>query len=171
MNVFAFAFWGPIFTLYAVHLGASVSLAASLYAFYTLTHALSFLVSGYLDKHNRRIPMIGFGFLAQAICAVIFILINRPILLIIPLAISAFAGGMISPAWKALYTRAIRVGSEGKTWSFYDAGEAAVIAAGVALAGLMANYLGFKTIFVPLGLLNLLAAILCLQLPKLEHRP
>lgn len=147
-----------------------MSLAAALYGFYTLIHALSFLLSGYLDKHHRRIPMIGFGFLAQAVCAIIFILINRPILLVIPLAISAFAGGMISPAWKALYTRAIKIGNEGKTWSFYDAGEAAVIAAGVALAGLMANFLGYKTIFIPLGLLNLLAAILCLQLPRPEHK-
>ena len=168
LNVFAFAFWGPFFTVYAVHLGAGISLAGFLYGFYTLLHALSILLFGHWDKESRRVPMIGFGFLVQALAAIIFMLVHRPILLVIPMGISAIAGGMIAPSWKALYTRAVKVGHEGKAWSFYDSGEAGVIAVGAVLAGLIANYFGYRSIFIPLGLLNLLATVLCLRLPQIE---
>jgi MFS family permease len=170
LNVFGFAFWGPIFTLYVVKLGASPSLAGALYGFYVFIHAISFLVFGYLDKPHRRVAMIGLGFVVQAGSAGIFILIDKPVLLIIPMALSAIAGGAIAPAWKALYTRAVKVGHEGKAWSFYDAGEAGVIATGAVLAGLMANYFGYKSIFIPLAILNVIAAILCLKLPSLGLR-
>lgn len=168
LNVFAFAFWGPLFTLYAVHLGANASEAAILYSVYVAAHAIANLYFGHIDKPSTRQLFIGVGFLIQAACAVIFAAINTPLWLVVPLVISAIAGGMIAPTWKAIYTRAIAVGREGKTWSYYDAGEAGVIALGAALAGLMANYIGFKSIFIPLGILNLAAAVLCLRLPEFK---
>ncbi len=166
LNVFAFAFWGPLFTLYAFHLGAKPSIATSLYGLYVFVHAIANLYFGHIDKEDRRLSFIGFGFLIQGLCSIIFILINKPVWLIIPLVISAIAGGMIAPAWKALYTRAIKTGREGKNWSWYDSGEAGVLALGAVLAGLMANYIGYKSIFIPLGVLNLAAALLCLRLPS-----
>jgi MFS family permease len=164
LNVFAFAFWGPLFTLYAVHLGASVALAGFLYGFYTLLHALTILFFGHIDKPGRRISLVGSGFLVQAAAAIVFIWIKNPALLVIPMSISAIAGGMIAPSWKVLYTKAVEAGHEGRAWSFYDAGEAGVLAAGAAMSGLLANYLGYKSIFIPLGILNLIAAFLSLQI-------
>jgi MFS family permease len=169
LNVFAFAFWGPLFTLYAVHLGANTSEAASLYAIYVAVHAIANLYFGHIDKPHQRIAFISSGFLIQAVCAIIFVLIDKPIWLVIPLATSAIAGGMIAPMWKALYSRSIEVNREAKSWAWYDAGEAGVLAAGAAIAGVMANYIGYKTIFIPLGLLNLAAALLCLRLPNLKN--
>jgi MFS family permease len=169
LNVFAFAFWGPLFILYAVHLGAKPSLAGLLYGLYTAIHAAAFLFFGHLDKQHRRIKMIGLGFLGQAAAAIIFFFTTKPVLLILPLSISAIAGGAIAPAWKALYTRAVEVGKEGKAWSFYDAGEAGVIAAGTTLAGLLISLVSYRAIFIPLGVLNLIAAGLCLRLPDLKN--
>src|SRR5262249_9698246 len=127
LNVFAFAFWGPLFTLYAVQLGAKPSLAAGLYGFYVAVHAGANLLFGHAAKPNQQAFYITLGFLIQSLCAVAFILISNPLLLAIPLAISATAGGMIAPAWKSLYTRAIEVDHESKSWSWYDAGEAGVL--------------------------------------------
>ena len=166
MNVFAFAFWGPLFTVYAVHLGANISLAATLYGAYTGLHAIAILIFGHLDLPRRRVQLLMMGYLGQALAALLFILTERPLLLIIPISMSAIAGGMISPSWKALYTRAIEVGKEGKQWSFSDAGSYGVIAAGTAISGFLANYFGYRSIFIPLGILNLIAAILCFKLPN-----
>lgn len=164
LNVFAFAFWGPLFTLYAVHLGAKPSLAAVLYAFYIAVHAFANLFFGHVVKPKQRVFYISIGFFIQALCAIIFTLVDGPLWLCVPLAISAVAGGMIAPNWKALYTRAMRIGHEGKSWSWYDSGEAGVLALGTAFAGLMISYFGYKSIFIPLGILDLLAAILSVQL-------
>jgi MFS family permease len=112
LNVFAFAFWGPLFTLYAVHLGASVALAGILYGFYTLLHAVSILIFGHLDKDSRRLWFISLGFLIQAAAAIVFILVTTPIWLALPMAISAIAGGMIAPSWKVFYTKAVQSGHE-----------------------------------------------------------
>lgn len=161
LNVFAFAFWGPLFTAYAVTLGANPSLAGFLYGFYTFVHALSFLVFGKLSDRTSHRGMILIGYLVQAVTAFLFMAINRPIYLLIPLFISALSGGMIAPAWKALFTKVMQAGKEGKLWSFYDAGEAFVIAGGSVLAGLLAAMFGYKAIFVPLFLLNIIAVMLC----------
>lgn len=107
--------------------------------------------------------MITSGFLIQALSAIIFILIDKPILLVLPLIISAIGGGMIAPAWKAIFTRAVEVGKEGKAWSFYDAGEAGVIAAGTTLAGFLISIYSYRAIFIPLGVLNLIGAMLTLR--------
>ena len=154
LNVFAFAFWGPLFTLYAVRLGAPPSLAAGLYSFYVGVHAVGNLFFGHYVRPGQRVLYITFGFLIQALCAAVFILTNKPLALMPPLAISAIAGGMIAPAWKSLYTRAIEINREGRSWSWYDAGEASVLAAGTALAGLIANYIGYKWILFRLGCLT-----------------
>ena len=169
LNVFAFAFWGPLFTLYAVHLGANTSEAATLYAIYVAVHAVANLFFGHKDKPDTRLKFIGLGFLIQALCALIFVMINSAWWLIIPLTLSAVAGGLIAPTWKALYTRAIELNREAKSWSWYDAGEAGVLAAGAAIAGLMANYIGWKSIFIPLGILNLAAFLLCFRLPDSKN--
>jgi MFS family permease len=160
LNVFAFAFWGPLFTAYAVHLGASLSLAGFLYGFYTLLHALAFLAGGKLsDKKNKQL-LIATGYFIQALTAFVFIAIDRPAYLVIPLAISAVAGGIIAPAWKSLFTKVLQKGKEGRIWSFYDSGEAFVIAGGTFIAGILGSMFGFKAIFIPLFVLNIVAVVI-----------
>src|SRR5689334_19995664 len=88
LNVFGFAFWGPLFTVYAVKLGAGPSLAAGLYAFYTLIHAAAFFVFGHLDRPQRRFGFVTAGYAIQAGAAFLFMAAKTPYFLFLPLTLS-----------------------------------------------------------------------------------
>ncbi len=163
LNVLAFAFWGPLFALYAFKLGASPALAGTLYGFYTLFHAGTILLFGWLDHRTNRFMMVTVGYIIQGLNALVFLSISSPIGLLIPLSIAAVSGGMIAPAWGALFTTSVQSGKEGSGWSYYDAGQSLVISAGVFLAGFLASWYGYQAIFMPLFVVNLLAAIVAIS--------
>ena len=163
LNVFAYAFWGPLFTVYAVSLGASPSLAGSLFAFFAFSHALAILFFGKLDNHSTRFRNVVVGYSIQGLCAILFISISNPIFLFVPLFLSATSGGMIAPAWKALYTNALTKDKEGTEWSYADAGTYFATSAGAFLAGLIANTYSYKAIFVPLLVINLATSLILVK--------
>jgi MFS family permease len=158
LNVFAFALWGPLYSVYATSHGAKLPVVGSLFAAFTLLDGCTILIFGRISKSEHAKATVVIGYLFQAVSALLFLTVHDPIGLIAPLSVFAIGSGMIAPNWKALYSGAVANERLSAQWSYYDAGNTFVIAAGSALAGILVGWQGYRAIFIGMFLVEIVAA-------------
>lgn len=170
LNVFGFALWGPLYSVYATRQGANIAVVGALFAGYTVIDGLMILLFGRLTTPANRSKVLAAGYLTQGLGALIFAMSSGVGGIAISLAVLALGSGMIAPSWKALYTRTIEEVRSASLWSYYDAGNTFVIAAGSAIAGWIAFAFGFRPLFMLMAAVELLAAVAVLRVGYTETK-
>lgn len=165
LNLFGFFLFSPLYALFATGIGAKPQLVGLFYAVNTLASACMIFAFGRVeDKIKDKRKFVVFGYFWLSAAAFSFMLVHNIMTLIVVQIVNAIGTGILTPAWKATYSRIEDRGKEASEWSFYDGGNLLASSAGAALSGIILATYGFHAIFITMGLIQLLAAFVSLML-------
>lgn len=167
VSFFGFSLFSPLYAIYAQKVTGDIFTIASSYGIYAIVMGLSLLFFGRVTngaKNKRKIVVIGYFLLSGG--AFSFLFVHSVTQLIIVQIINATGSGMVTPAWQALYAKNEDKGKEIKEWSFYDGGNMILVGIASFIGGYLVNRYGFQLLFVVVGTIQLMGALLSLRLLK-----
>jgi MFS family permease len=157
-------FVAPIFSIFVVKdiPGATVSQAAYAFTVYLLCRMLvELLVSrkvGKLSNPQRAvIDVLGMMIVSLAYLAIAI----KPTLAIVFVfyAVAGLGFGISSPVKYSLFSRSLEKETEASVWGLYDVVILLGMAVATALGGLIADWYGFKQLFLLASAVNILGAL------------
>jgi MFS family permease len=170
LNLFAFSVFSPLYALYATGIGASPQNVGFSYSVNTLASACAIFIFGRVgDNVKDKRPLVIIGYFWLSAGAFAFLLVHTVPQLFLVQVFNAIGTGILLPSWKASYSQALGHGKEAREWSFYDGGNMLAAAAGAALSGIVFARYGFHAIFAIIGSLQLIAALVSVQLRYRKH--
>jgi AAHS family 4-hydroxybenzoate transporter-like MFS transporter len=165
LNLFAFSVFSPLYALYATGIGATPQNVGFSYSVNTLASACAIFLFGRIeDRMKDKRPMVVIGYFWLSAGAFAFLLVHSVPQLFMVQIFNAIGTGILLPSWKATYSKALGRGKEAREWSFYDGGNMLATAGGAALSGIVLARYGFHAIFILIGGIQLIAAMLSVRL-------
>ncbi len=139
--------------------GGSVVLAGLATTAYLLTKSvIQIPVARYIDLRRGELDdfwVMITGSLIVALCAFLYIFVTLPWQVIAVQILYGVGTALSFPAWQAIFTRHIDRRQEGSEWSIYFTATDIGAALAAALGGLMAQQLGYKSVFILVGIFSL----------------
>lgn len=165
LNIFGFSLFGPLYSLYVLRLGLSTVQIATALALYALTLGSLTIVAGRVENSMRRVTLgVILGYFVLMLGGAGYLWMHTLTQVYLVQALNALGGGIIGPAWKALYSRFARRGKEAQEWSYFDGGNQMLSAAAVLIGGFIITAWGFRFLFVVMIGLQLAGASISLYL-------
>lgn len=164
-NVFAFSLFSPLFTIFALHYGATAFTLSGALAIYALTLGVLLIVFGHLQnsiKNKRAVVVIGYFVLSLTAITFLFVHTLRDIYLV--QILNAAATAWMTPAWKALYGKYEETGHETEEWALADGGNQLLLSTATFLGGSLLTIIGFRFLIILMASLQLLGAFFSLQI-------
>lgn len=138
-------------------------------AFWLVKSLLQIPIGQYLDKNHGEKDDFWFMFLGTLISGLVpfgYLMSSRPWHIYSFEILYAVTMAMVVPSWSAIFTRHIDKGKEAFEWGT----RSTVLGFGVGIAGaiggLLVAILGFKTVFVFVGIFTIFSALLLLFIHK-----
>jgi MFS family permease len=168
--------WGLIAPIFAVFVmekiqGGSlavVGLASGIY--WVLKSLLRIPISVLLDSRKGEEDdfwFLFFGLILSSLVPFGFLMAKYPFHIYLLQSLQAFGIAMCLSGWTAIFTRHIDQGKEATEWGL----DATFVGLGIGISGILggfiANSFGYQTVFVLVGILGFLSALLLLGILKL----
>lgn len=153
----------PIITPYSINLGASYALTGVIIAVYSLTNMIGNVIGGHwIDRYGRK-KMLLTGMLTVAVILFFYPFAKTGEQLLVIRFLHGLAGGVLIPAAFAYVGDRTSKGKRGKSMALTGAsiGIAAII--GPAIGGIMAARSSIDYVFIFVGVLFLISAVLLLK--------
>lgn len=161
------AMLGPIYAIFVGNVGGDLldaSFASGVYAF--VAGITVFLLGKFSDRIKQREIVVVVGYLIIALGFFTYFFVQDVWSLLIVQAIIGFGEAVYSPSWDAIYSEHLSKHHEGTQWGAWESMNYLTIAFGSVIGGLIANYLGFKSLFILMGALSLFSAFYIYKLPR-----
>ena len=166
LNLFAFAFFTPLYALFVIGLGGDakiVGLSAGVAAYATALMILFFGRWENSHKHKEKMVVIGYFWLAAG--AVAFMLVHHIWQLFVVQIFNAIGVGILTPALRTTYAQWEDKGKETQEWSFWDGGNHIFMATGAILGGFLLSAIGsFRGLFALIAAIQFVGALISLKL-------
>lgn len=107
-----------------------------------------------------------FGLILSSLVPFGYLIAKYPFHIYLLQVLQAFGMAMILSSWTAIFTRHIDKGKEATEWGIDATFTGLGIGISGILGGLIANTFGFKTVFILVGILGILSALLLLGILK-----
>jgi predicted MFS family arabinose efflux permease len=167
LNLFAFAFFNPLFALYVLHLGGKPEIVGIAWGVNMYAAALMILLFGrYENQKKNQEKLVVMGYFVLAAGAASYLLVSNVWQIFIVQIINALGMGLMTPAWRTAYAAGEDKGKETIEWSLVDGGGRFFIASGAMVGSLIYKFYGFTGIFILITLIQLVAAFISLRLLK-----
>ena len=157
---------GPLFAIFAERIGGSILDISWAWATYLIVTGLLIIFVGKIsDRINKEKLMIA-GYFLNALFTFSYLFVSSPKHLFIVQAGLGIATALGTPTWEALYAKYEDKRHAGFIWGLAS-GEAGIIT-GVAMiiGGLIVNYFSFNTLFITMGIIQVIGAIYQAQILK-----
>jgi MFS family permease len=174
-----FVFWSgwgllaPIFAVFVAEKiqGGSLAVAGLASGIYWVLKSLLRIPIGiFLDSRKGEEDdfwFLFFGFILSSLVPFGYLMAKYPFHIYLLQSLHAVAMAMVFSGWAAIFTRHIDSGKEATEWGL----DATFVGLGIGisgiLGGLIANSFGFQAVFVLVGILGFISAILLLGILKL----
>jgi len=168
----AFGLFEPIFAVFITQqiTGGNVKIVGFAAAIYWILKSLFQIpISKFLDKKRGErddFYFLVFGFFIAALVPFAYIFSSLPWHIYILQAVFALGMAMVYPSWCAIYTRHIDKGKEAFEWAL----DSTVLGIGIGITGalgaILVSQFGFNLVFVIVGILGLLGALLPILIYK-----
>ncbi len=174
--------WGllsPIFAIFIVQnitvgdmaSGVRVAGFASLF-YWIIKSILQIPISHYLDKNHGEKDDFVFLIVGMFLISLVpfgYLISSLPWHIYVSQTLYAIGMAMLYPPWMAIFTRHIDKGKEAFEWGLNSTTLGFSTGIAGAVGGILVSILGFKTIFVFVGVLNILSTIMLLAIRKRIH--
>lgn len=158
--VFGPGLLGPLFAIFAERIGGDILDISWVWATYLIvTGVMIILVGKISDKKFTKEKFVVVGFALSSLLTFGYLLVSKPLHLFIVQIGLGVATALSFPTWDALYAKYEDQKHAGYSWALVDGGEQILPGIAIIIGGLVVNYLGFKMLFVIMGLVQLIGAI------------
>lgn len=166
----AFGLIGPIFAVFVTNqiAGATIATAGFAATINLLVRALLQMpIARYIDRHKGEKDDFIFMVAGSTLVSIVpfaYLLVVVPWHLYLAQVVLGIGGALANPGWYAIFTRHIDKNKEGTEWTLENAGVGLAAAGTAAVGGLLAEYFGFRTLFLIVGVLSLLGLVIQISL-------
>lgn len=172
LNLFAFAFFTPLFALFVTKLDPNPAMVGIAWGVNMYAAAGMILLFGrYEDRIKHKETLVVVGYFLMAAGAAAYMLVNTLNQLYLVQLFNAVGVGLLTPAWRTSYAKAEDKGKETLEWSLVDGGAKFFIATGAIIGGFILKYYSFKVIFAMIAVIQLVGAFVSLELLKKAKQP
>jgi MFS family permease len=160
VTTFAESMLVPMYAAFTERVGGSILDAGIAFAAFSIATGLAVSLIGTRSwfQHHIRLFLV-LGFAISAACDFSYILVENRWQLFAAQIIAGLATGLVEPAWDALFTEDMDSSSV-KHWSIWAGGTHLIAGIAALAGGAIVAYLSFTTLFVTMGLMDTLAALL-----------
>jgi MFS family permease len=160
LTTFAESMLVPMYAAFTESVGGSILDAGIAFSVFSMATGLFISLIGTRPCFQRHVKsFLILGFLVSACCDISYTFVQNRWQLFAAQVVAGLATGLIEPAWDSLFTDDMEE-SSAKHWSIWAGGTH--LAAGVAalLGGVIVAYFSFKTLFVSMALIDVVATFL-----------
>jgi hypothetical protein len=150
--------FGPLFAVFAEKIGGDLLDITSAWALYLISTGIFYFLLGRLIKtsaYKHHFLVLGYGLNALLTFGYIFVE-NTYHLFVIQVGLG-FAEALCTPIWDSLFASNIDDNEDISYWGIANGHSQFVSGIAIAIGGLIANYLSFNTLFIIMGIVQLLA--------------
>ncbi|MCX6815926.1 MAG: MFS transporter [Candidatus Aenigmarchaeota archaeon] len=164
---FGFGLFSPLYAIFVEHIGGDILSASGAWAIYTFFTGAIIIILGRLEDHklNKRL-MVFSGYFILAIGSLGYFFVETPIHLFVVQMIAGIGIAVIEPAWDGLFSIYLDRGRESFEWSLWSGGTRIALAVAALAGGIIVTLYGFRTMFILMFIVNILAAFVSLQIIK-----
>jgi len=156
---------GPLFAIFAEKVGGDILDITWAWASYLVITGVFYIIVGkLLNNKNYKEKVMVLGYSLNAVFTFCYLFVSSPIHLFIVQAGLGIAEAIGTPAWDALYAKSLSEEMDSYAWGL-SAGQSQIVT-GVAfgLGGLITHFISFEALFITMGTIQILAAIVTSQL-------
>jgi MFS family permease len=160
VTTFAESMLVPMYAAFTERVGGSILDAGIAFASFSIATGIAVGLIGtrtWFQHHIRAFLVLGFAL--SAACDFSYILVANRWQLFAAQIIAGLALGLVEPAWDSLFTEDIEH-SPAKHWSIWAGGTHLIAGIAALVGGAIVAYLSFTALFVTMGLMDTLAALL-----------
>jgi MFS family permease len=160
LTTFAESMLVPMYAAFTESVGGSILDAGIAFATFSMATGVFITLIGtraYFQLHVKSFLVL--GFLVSACCDISYIFVQNRWQLFAAQVVAGLATGLIEPAWDSLFTDEIE-DSSAKHWSIWAGGTHLVAGTAALIGGVIVAYFSFKTLFLTMGMIDLVATVL-----------
>ena len=156
---------GPIYAIFVERIGGDLLDASWAYFTFMLTSGIvMYLISRWENHIKHKEKLIFSGYLLAAIGCLSYYFVYNQTTLLLTQVILGFAMAILSPAFDAVYAHYINKKREASDWGAWESMGYLVTALAALSGGYIANFYGFKILFLIMFFISLLGAFYSLRL-------
>lgn len=159
--------FGPFLAIFGQRIGGSLLDISWAWAIYLIVQGvLSFFAGKYSDGKISKEKMVTAGYALNAIFTFGYLFVSSPVHLFFIQAGLGVAAAISTPTWNALYAKHEDRRHDGYTWGIACGEFEIVTGIAILIGGLIVNYYSFATLFVVMGVIQVIATIYQAQIIK-----
>lgn len=153
--------FGPLFAVFAQKIGGNILDISWAWAIYLIATGVLLMVIGKLSDHSIKLKekLMIFGYALNAVFTFAYLLVSSPWHLFFVQLGLGIAAALATPTWVSLYTKYLDGRYSGFYWGFFEGQTQIIIAAAIIVGGLVVNYFSFATLFITMGIIQIIATI------------
>ncbi len=167
---FAIGLLGPIYAIFVEEIGGSIldaGIAYAIFSIFTGILIISFGSTKFFARNTRKIVVLGYFILALGNLG--YLLVKSPIHLFIVQVVLGIAVGILEPAWDSIYAARLSEKQECKRWSLWSGSTYFLVGIAAIFGGFLASTFSFKILFLIMGALSVISAIISLAILKEKY--
>lgn len=158
---------GPLFAVFTERIGGDILNITWAWATYLIVTGILIVILGRLsDKTIDKKRLLFCGYVLNAILTFGYLLINNPYTMLLLQAGLGIAAAMATPTWDALYSKCENKKKDGLTWGLADGLSELFTGIAIIIGGLIVAYFSFTTLFIIMGIIQVISVILLMPLLK-----
>ena len=151
---------GPIYAVYVEHIGGDILDIGYSWALFSVFAGVLTLVMGKIEEYKSRINMAILGYFIKIPCFIAYAFISHPYQLFIVQIILGISAAIGTPAYDALFSRALKKGKESFEWGLWEFSYQISSAGSAIIGSFIVQFFGFKTLFSTMALLATVGLIM-----------
>jgi predicted MFS family arabinose efflux permease len=156
---------GPLFAVFAQRVGGDILDITWAWSTYLgITGILYILIGKAINKKPYKTKVMVAGYILNAIFTFGYLLVKNPLHLFLVQAGLGAAEAIGTPAWDALYAQNVADKSDTYAWGLSSGQSQIVTGIAFAIGGLIAHFVSFESLFITMGIVQILAAVVTSRL-------
>lgn len=156
---------GPLFAVFAEKIGGDILDITWAWATYLIITGVFYIIVGkLLNNKNYKEKVMVLGYVLNAIFTFCYLFVSSPVQLFIVQAGLGVAEAIGTPAWDALYAKNLPDKMDSYAWGLSTGQSQIVTGLAFGFGGLITHFISFEALFITMGSLQIIAAIVTSQL-------
>jgi MFS family permease len=156
---------GPLFAIFSEKVGGDILDITWAWSTYLVITGLFYILVGrLLNNKDYKIKVMVLGYTLNAFLTFGYLLVDSPIKLFIVQAGLGIAEALGTPAWDALYAKNLDSDLDSYAWGLSTGQSQIVTGIAFAIGGVITHFISFEALFITMGLIQIVAAIVTAQL-------
>jgi len=158
---------GPIYAIFVEKIGGDILDASWAYFTYMFTAGfVMYLISKWEDRSKHKEKLIILGYALTSVGCLSYIFVYNQMTLFTTQVILGISIAILNPAFDSLYSHYVIKNEEASDWGVWEAMSYVVTAVAAIIGGYVADFFGFRTLFIIMFVISLVGIVKSLELFK-----